>query len=341
MLKTLYRLLGVMVIITTLVVAAGLIEYHYFANTPLNLGEKGLHYEVRSGLGLQEIARDLERRGIIGHWIYLTALGQWQGKAHRIKAGEYEFAPGLTPTQLLDQMTAGQVLEHSLTVVEGWTFKQLLEAVAKDEMLSHTLMMVNDGQIMAKVGWPGEHPEGRFYPDTYYFPKGTTDVAFLQRAHLAMSKRLEAEWRNRSAGLPLNTPYEALILASIVEKETALPSERKPIAGVFIRRLQKGMRLQTDPTIIYGLGVSYNGNITRRDLSRDTAYNTYLHPGLPPTPIALPSAESIHAVLHPELGSSLYFVSRGDGSHEFSETIEQHNNAVQNYQVKGHKDLGG
>ncbi len=335
MLKKFLRVLSLLVIGTTLTAAWAVIEYRHFIATPLTLGIDGMRYEIRPGMGLKDIGQEFSKRGVIKHWAYLAAVGQWQGKAQQIKTGEYQFAPGITPQQLLEQIVAGQVVEHALTIVEGWTFRQCLEAIHRSEELSHTLRGLNDAQIMARIGRPGEHPEGRFFPDTYHFAKGLSDVDFLQRAYRAMDRHLQTEWETRDAGLPLTTPYEALILASIVEKETGLASERRTIAGVFTRRLQKSMRLQTDPTVIYGLGKSYDGNIRRADLTADTPYNTYLHPGLPPTPIALPGAASIHAALHPEPGNALFFVSRGDGSHEFSGSLEAHNKAVLNYQLKG------
>ncbi len=335
MLKIFLRLLSLLTICATLAVAWIVIDYQQFVGTPLNLEGKGMTYEIRPGMGLKDVGQELDKRGVIKHWAYLVGLGQWQGKAHQIKAGEYQFAAGITPQQLLDQIVAGQVLEYSLTIVEGWTFKQFMDAVNGNPELSHTLTGLNDQQIMDRIGWPDQHPEGRFYPDTYHFSKGLSDVAFLQRAYRAMSQRLEAEWQTRETDLPLASPYDALILASIVEKETGLASERKAVAGVFIRRLRQGMRLQTDPTVIYGMGAAYDGDIKRRDLVADTPYNTYVHNGLPPTPIALPGGDSIHAVLHPLTGDDLFFVGRGDGSHEFSETYEAHNKAVTKYQLKG------
>lgn len=293
-----------------------------------------MHYEVAPGMGLGEIARDLEHRGVIERWFYLAGLGYMHDKTDKLKAGEYEFTAPVTPMQLIDKMVAGDVVGYSLTVVEGQTFRQMMNTIHNHEALTHTLVGLSDEEIMAQLGWPGEHPEGRFYPDTYHFPRGMTDVKFLQRAYHTLSERLETEWQNRSPNIPLETPYEALVLASIVEKESALSSERKEIAGVFTRRLQKGMLLQTDPTVIYGMGASFDGDIRRTDLRADTPYNTYVHPGLPPTPIALPSGEAIHAVLHPEQGDSLFFVSRGDGSHVFSATYEQHKEAVREYQLR-------
>jgi UPF0755 protein len=334
MLKQLFRLFSFVLVIGTFVTAWLFIDYREFLDSPVVLGDKPLYYEVKPGANMRVVARDLEKKGAIKHWIYLAGLAQWQKKAHLIKAGEYEFPSGSTPQQLLDQLVAGKVLEYSFTIVEGWTFRQMIHAMQRNRMLKHTLVNLNDQDIMARLGHPGEHPEGRFYPDTYHFPRHTTDVDFLQRAYRAMNDYLEGEWGSRDPNIPLNTPYEALIMASIVEKETGRASERKTIAGVFLRRLQKTMRLQTDPTVIYGMGAMFDGDLRRSDLTRDTPYNTYTRDGLPPTPIALPGPDAIHAVLHPESGDSLYFVARGDGSHEFSDTLKQHNNAVRRHQLK-------
>lgn len=339
MLKLFIRSLGLLITVITLLAAGAAIEYRHFIHTPLAIGASPLHYEIKAGTSLKDIASDLHQRGVLARPYYLVWLAQWQGRAQQIKMGEYEIKPGTMPLELLDQLVAGRVVEYSLTVVEGWTFKQFREAVQRHPALQQTLAGLSDLQLMERLGRNGEHPEGRFYPESYHFPKGATDSAFYQRAYHTMQEYLNKEWGNRDPNLPLKTPYEALILASIVERETAVPSERPAIAGVFLRRLQTGMRLQTDPTVIYGLGIHFDGNLHRRDLERDNPYNTYTRTGLPPTPIALPGAASIHAVLHPEGGKSLFFVARGDGSHTFSETLEEHNQAVQKYQVNPHKPV--
>lgn len=333
MLKALFWAINLFFILLTLAAVGIVIEYRSFVATPVALGVDGLTYDVTPGASVRQIAQDLEWRGAIENWFYLAALARWQGKSQHIKAGEYHFASGIKPIELLDKMVAGEVVMHSFTIIEGWSVKQLLEAVRSNSMLKRTLQ--EPDSLMTMLGAPDQHSEGRFYPDTYHFSKGTSDIDFLRRAYQAMTTRLDLEWQKRDTGLPLQTPEEALILASIVEKETAVPSERPAIAGVFLRRLQQGMRLQTDPTIIYGLGDAYDGDIRRADLKLDTPYNTYLHAGLTPTPIALPSGAAIHAVLHPDAGDSLYFVARGDGSHEFSATLEEHNAAVRKYQLKG------
>ncbi|HET8700520.1 MAG TPA: endolytic transglycosylase MltG [Nitrococcus sp.] len=285
---------------------------------------------VAPGTTLSVLATRFGKRGWIKHPHILRLYGRLSGKAAAIKAGEYAVEPGMTAVQLLDRMVAGAVIQHSLTIVEGWTFRELLLAVESDPMLRHTLPATAAG-VMARLGHAGESPEGRFLPETYRFPKGTTDVAFLKRAYAAMQRLLQTQWAQRAAGLPLQNPYQALILASIVEKETALPSERRQIAGVYIRRLEYGMRLQADPSVIYGLGASFNGDISYSDLRQDSPYNTYTRKGLPPTPIAMPGRDSIAAVLHPAGGDALYFVARGDGTHEFSATLAGHNRAVRKY----------
>ena len=231
-------------------------------------------------------------------------------------------------------MVVGDVISHRFTLVEGWTFRQVLAAIGENETLRHTLEGLPEKEIMRRLEYPGERAEGRFLADTYQFPRDSTDLALLARAYDAMQTFLQAQWRNREPGLPLKDPYEALILASIVEKETAVAAERPQIAGVFVRRLQKGMKLQTDPTVIYGIGEKFDGNIRRRDLTRDTPYNTYTRNGLPPTPICMPGRAAIEAVLHPAPGKTLYFVAKGDGTHYFSATLEEHTRAVRKYQLR-------
>jgi len=294
-----------------------------------------LTYELAPGSNFIQVVNDLSRQGIVDEPRWLRWYARLSGQASRIEAGEYLFEPGLTPRQLVGELVQGRVRQYSLTLIEGWNFRQLKAALASHPALRHTLTGLDDATIMARIGHPGEHPEGRFLPDTYYFPKGTRDTDFLARAYDAMSRVLAEEWAARAPDLPLKTPYEALILASIVEKETGLASERPAIAGVFIRRLRRGMRLQTDPTVIYGMGKAYRGNIRKRDLLKDTPYNTYRRAGLPPTPIAMPGRQAIHATLHPDDSDNLYFVARGDGSHQFSATLEEHNRAVIKYQLKG------
>jgi UPF0755 protein len=267
----------------------------------------------------------------------LVLLAYVTGHARNLKAGEYRFKQGISQRELLQQVVTGRVVEYPLALIEGWTFDQFLQAINSAPKVRQTLNGLSHEQIMERLSRPDLHPEGQFYPDTYYYVAGTTDLQLLQRAFARMQTRVQNEWSARSSDLPLKNSYEALILASIVEKETGRASERPLIAGVFINRLRRGMRLQSDPTVIYGMGQSFDGNLRRRDLLRDSPYSTYTRGGLPPTPIAMPGGDALHAVLHPAPTKALYFVSKNDGSHEFSETLREHNEAVIKYQLRGKK----
>jgi len=330
----LHRVVGILIISVSLLTAWIAMDFRHFADSPLELPEDGIQYILKPGGSVTTLATDLKALGVLENRLYIRLLARWEGQASQLKAGEYLFTVGMSPRSVLNLIVAGKVVNHTLTLVEGWTFRQMMEAVNQNDVLTHTLNDLTDEEIMQRIGHAGEHPEGRFFPDTYHFPRGTTDISFLQRAYNAMDRFLQFEWERRDIGLPLKTPYDAMILASIVERETGVPLERPEIAGVFIRRLQKRMRLQTDPTVIYGMGDAFDGNLRRRDLKTKTPYNTYTNYGLPPTPIAMPGADAIMAALHPAPGSSLYFVARGDGSHQFSETLEIHNKAVRKYQLK-------
>jgi len=330
----LHRLLGMLLILSSLLMAWLAMDFRHFADAPLEFPEHGLQYILEPGSSVNRLAADLKAVGMLENELYLRMLARWEGQASQLKAGEYQFTAGMSPRSMLNLIVAGKVISHTLTLVEGWTFRQVMEVVNQHDALVHTLEGLSDEEMMQRIGHAGEHPEGRFFPDTYHFPRGTTDIAFLQRAYNAMGRFLQFEWEKRDVGLPLKAPYDALILASIVERETGLSQERAQIAGVFVRRLQKRMKLQTDPTVIYGMGDAFDGNIRRRDLKTKTPYNTYTNHGLPPTPIAMPGADAIIATLHPAPGSALYFVARGDGGHQFSETLEKHNKAVRRYQLK-------
>lgn len=330
----LHRILGILIFSVSLLLAWLMMDFRSFAENPLQLPDEGVLYTLTPGSSVGVLAADLNRMKVLDKPLYMRLLARWEGQAAKLQAGEYRIAKGTSPTALLDQIANGRVTSYTLTLVEGWTFRQVIAAISEHEALKHTLEGLPDDEIMRRLGHEGQHPEGRFFPDTYHFPRGTTDTAFLQRAYNAMDRFLTAEWPGRDGGLPLDTPYEALILASIIERETAVPAERPLIAGVFVRRLQKHMKLQTDPTVIYGMGESFDGNIRRADLKADTPYNTYIHRGLTPTPICMPSGDAILAALHPEPGDSLYFVAKGDGSHHFSASLEAHNRAVQKYQLK-------
>jgi len=303
-------------------------DYQDFLETPISL-PSNTHFEIQSGRSIKHIARQLSQQNIIRSARYFEWMARLSGQSTHIKAGEYALKTG-TPEALLSQFIAGKTHQYTLAVIEGWAVKDLIQAISASPHLKHDLHDPTPAHIMTALNYPG-HPEGRFYPDTYHFPKGMTDTAFLRRAYQKMQHTLQQEWDNRSLDLPLKNAYEALILASIVEKETGLPEERHTVAGVFINRLNKGMRLQTDPTVIYGMGATYQGNIRKKDLRQRTPYNTYVIPGLPPTPIALPSQAAIHATLHPEQHRYLYFVATGVGGHTFSKTYKAHNRAVKAY----------
>ena len=333
------RWLAVLVVALALGAAlAGLAwrEAQAWLATPLPVPAEGVVFVIDSGSTLGGVSRDLEAAGVLAQPRRFVWLARWRKSAGAIQAGEYRLSPGTTPDALLAQFTSGRVVQHTFTIIEGWTFQQLRGALREAPLLAQSLNGLSDDAVMRELGFENQHPEGRFFPDTYAFPRGTTDAALLKRAHERMQRELATAWDRRAEGLPLANPDEALILASIIEKESSLDSERDAIAGVFVRRLRRGMRLQTDPTVIYGLGDAYDGNIRRGDLQRDTPYNTYTRGGLPPTPIAMPSAASLAAAVTPREGTALYFVATGDGdgAHFFSDTLEEHNAAVQRYLKK-------
>lgn len=305
-----------------------------FLDRPL-AQEQPLIVTVKPGTSFTALVEQLREHGIFTaprHAFYFSGYARLRGKTQKIQSGEYEIPVGLDANGLLRLLVSGRTRQYPLTVVEGWAFTDLRRALAKHEAIDHRLTDASDAEIMAAIGAEGRHPEGRFLPDTYHFPRGTTDIEFLRRAYRAMEQALEEVWSERQSDLPLESPYEALILASIIEKETAVPEERRRIAGVFVRRLQRGMPLQTDPTVIYGID-DFDGNLRRRDLRTDTPYNTYVNRGLPPTPIALPGPAALRAAVDPAPGEALYFVARGDGSHVFSATLSEHNRAVRKYQL--------
>lgn len=328
------------VLLSAVALAVAGVDFVRFLHGPLGhgdgtVGDQGRIFVIEPGTPVGRVAERLANEGYIERPLYFRLSARVTGAARRIQAGEYVIEPTATPYRLLQQFVAGDVRMYTLTVIEGWTFAEMLRAVQEHEAIRQTLEKREPDSIMAALGHPGQHPEGRFFPDTYRFARGTRDLELLRQAYARMEHILEEEWNARVEDLPLETPYEALILASIVERETGVPEERARIAGVFVERLEQGMRLQTDPTVIYGMGDEFDGNIRFRDLRRDTPYNTYTRAGLPPTPIALPSREAIHATLHPERRGELYFVSTGDGRHVFSKTLEEHNEAVIEYQLGG------
>lgn len=304
---------------------------------PVVLEEPRL-FNVPQGSSFIEVVGRLEAEGLVSNRLWLRLYGRIEPEQTRIKAGQYEFVDGMSPRDMIGAMVSGDTKHWYVQFIEGWTFKDLRAALAKAERLQKVTGEWTSEKIMAAVGAEGEHPEGRFFPDTYAFTSSETDLDLLKRAFDRMETVLAEEWEAREEGLPYSNPYEALIMASIVERETGAPHERDQVAGVFVRRLQKGMRLQTDPTVIYGMGDSYQGRIGRKDLRTYTPYNTYRINGLPPTPIALPGREAIHAALHPDDGDALYFVARGDGTHKFSRTLAEHQKAVREFQLNRRED---
>jgi len=326
-----------------LVVLAGYGVLQRWLDTPLAMGAAPLEIEIPRGQPLAVTARQLAERGVLDHPRWLQLYARATGADARIRAGEYAVPAGTTPRSLLALLESGAVIQHAVTIVEGWTFRELRAALEAEPYLDHTLAGQDEAAVMVALGEPGMPAEGLFFPDTYLFGKGTTDLEILRLARNRMRRELEAAWAARAADLPIHSAYEALILASIVEKETALASERPRIAGVFTERLRIGMRLQTDPTVIYGLGTDFDGNLRRADLERDGPYNTYTRAGLPPTPIALPGAEALRAAVNPDERGELYFVATGlaDGSHEFSRTLKEHQAAVSRYLVRYRKRNAG
>jgi UPF0755 protein len=322
-------------------IAAGLAyllarDYQQVLAAPLPLQGEIL-FELPKGRFLDGLIIDLQARQLLQparHRLYLRIYGRFNPEASRLKAGEYQLTPGMSSVDVIKLLVSGKSVLHELRLVEGLRFEEALKLVQENSVLEHTLPSnVTAFEVMAALDHPEDHPEGRFFPDTYLFPRGTTDVAFLHRAYSAGQKALEEEWARRAPALPYDTPYQALIMASIVERETGVSAERAEIAGVFVRRLQKGMRLQTDPSVIYGLGSAFDGNLRRKDLLTDTPYNSYTRSGLPPTPICLPGRAALQAALNPAAGEALYFVARGDGSHQFSATLQEHVAAVRRYQL--------
>ena len=305
----------------------------WYTTTPTGSGPFPVELHIQRGSALREVAAQLERHGIIEHPFAFSLLGRLTGKAGQIKAGCYLFEASTSPWALLRKLTQGETLLGRITIIEGWTFRQMREALDRHPGLRNDTKGMSDAELLAALGIEAAHPEGLFFPDTYYFERGSSDRALLLRAHHHMQQVLQQAWRDRQPGLPYRSPYEVLIMASLIEKETGAPEERALIAAVFLNRLRLGMRLQTDPTVIYGLGERFDGNLRKADLLTDTPYNTYTRAGLPPTPIALPGSAAIRAAIDPEASRALYFVSKGDGRHQFSNTLDEHNRAVARYQM--------
>lgn len=314
----------------------GWTEYQRFLNTPIEPPVDQTIFVIAPGDNLSRISQRLYQQGLSPTpSIYLDLYGRYQGTASQIKAGEYQISTGTTLPELLQQFIDGKVVQYRFTIIEGMTADELLVKLRQHPKIVVTDEQLTLSKLISVLELPEQHIEGWFLPETYNFPAGTTDIQFLKRAYQNMQAELNKAWAERAEDLPYENPYQALIMASIIEKETGIPEERDEIAGVFVRRLEKGMRLQTDPTVIYGLGDSYDGNIRRNDLRTDTPYNTYTRHGLPPSPICLPSKEAIHAALHPKQGDYLYFVATGeDGRHKFSTNYRDHQQAVRKYQLK-------
>lgn len=303
----------------------------WYARQPLKVATGAAEFTISRGIGMRQAADAIARAGVRIDPRLLTLLARATGHAQKIKAGVYEIKAGITPLQLLLKLEAGETAQSAVLLVEGWTFRQVRAALEKHPDLLHDTEGLTDAQILEQIGASEKQPEGLFFPDTYVFDKHSSALDVLGRAYKAMQTKLSAEWTDRARELPLKSPYEALILASIVEKETGRPEDRSRIANVFINRLRFKWRLETDPTVIYGMGDKYNGTLLRRDLETDTPWNTYTRDGLPPSPIAMPGSASLHAVTHPEGGDWFFFVARRDGGSEFSRTLKEHNRAVERY----------
>jgi UPF0755 protein len=330
-------LLEVGLVLAGLLLGASAWKIHSALQQPLNITQEEL-LDVPNGTTPTGTLNRLEADGLIEDAFWLRVYWRFNLAGQPLHSGEYRMVPGMTMEGLIGVWKRGEVVQYSVTLVEGWNFRQVRAALAKDEKLQQTLAGLSDSQVMDRLGHSGIFPEGRFFPDTYRFVRGTSDVDLLKKAYDRLEEVLAREWAQRAADVPYKQPYQALIMASLIEKETGVPQERGQIAGVFVRRLRLGMLLQTDPTVIYGLGDRYTGKLTRAHLKEPNPYNTYLVPGLPPTPIAMVGREAIHAALNPADGNSLYFVARGDGSHVFSDDLETHNNAVREYQLKRRAD---
>jgi UPF0755 protein len=305
----------------------------YFALTPIDVPAEARELTVKPGRSARAVGRDLVAAGILEEpWSFVT-MARLLRQDNAMQAGNYELPTRITPYRLLEMVARGEVSQAQITFIEGWTFAQMRAALAQHPAVAHDSASLTDAQILRAIGAPDTYPEGLFFPDTYYFSPGTRELKILARAYHTMRTRMDALWPARTPGLPYASPYEALIMASIVEKETGLDADRKMIAAVFVNRLKRSMRLQTDPTVIYGLGAGFDGNLRKIDLETDSPYNTYTRTGLPPTPIALPGQAALEAALQPAPSPALYFVARGDGSSHFSDNLDEHNRAVRRYQL--------
>jgi UPF0755 protein len=328
------RFLNKLLVLILLAIFASVGWVIYFAKQPIVLPASTHDLVLKHGSSLRGIAQQMVREGVLNEpWTFMFLI-RAQGLAGEIKAGNYELRDGMTHYDLFMMITDGITSQRSITFIEGWTFRQVREALNRHEDIRHLSIPMTDEEILRQIGATETVAEGLFFPDSYFFDSGMSDLDILKRAYETMHRKLNAAWEKRAAGLPYRTPYEALIMASIVEKETGRAGERPMIASVFLNRLKLGMRLQTDPTVIYGMGENFDGNLRKRDLQLDGQYNTYTRAGLPPTPIAMPGMAAIEAALHPARSNALYFVGKGDGSHAFSSTLNEHNRAVYRYQLR-------
>lgn len=328
------RILRQLVRTAVLAIAAVAAYGTWYAVSPLAVDSVPAVFEVPPGSSLRSTAQLIESAGVHVRPRHFEMLARLTGRAADIKAGNYELGEATSPVELLDKLTRGAVTQAEIRIIEGWTFAQLRAALDASPVLRHDSAGLKDAEVLARIGGEEGHPEGLFFPDTYLFARGSSDLAVLRRAYRAMQRHLAEEWSLRAAGIPYKSPYEALIMASIVEKETGRAEERDQIAGVLVNRLRIGMALQVDPTVIYGLGAKFDGNLKRVHLNTDGPYNTYQRPGLPPTPIALPGRAALRAAMRPAQTKALYYVSRGDGSSQFSRNLEEHNRAVSKYQLQ-------
>lgn len=324
-----------LVILGALLVVAVLAGFAWVVSSPIVLKTSAIEFNVAPGSGLRSAARQISEAGAdLDPWVFV-ALGKLMRAESSIKAGSYELKSGVTPQQLMEKLTRGDVTQTEIAFIEGWTFRQMRERLDAHPDLRHDSKDLSESEIMQRIGASETYPEGLMFPDTYLFARRSSDLEVLARAYRAMQRHLAREWAGRATALPYSEPYQALIMASIVEKETGKDRDRPLIAAVFGNRLQQGMLLQTDPTVIYGMGAQFDGNLRKRDLQADTPYNTYTRAGLPPTPIAMPGLASLQATLHPAESQALYFVARGDGSSQFSRSLDEHNQAVARYQKGG------
>jgi UPF0755 protein len=317
-------------------IVLGVVGYGaWYVKSPLEMRNLPAEIEIPSGAGLRTVMNQLERTGVNVHRHEFELLARALGRERDIKAGNYLFAHPLTPLELLDKLTRGDVTQADVRLIEGWTFGQFRAALDASPDLRHDSTGLEDAQVLSRLQATESHPEGLFFPDTYLFAKGSSDLAVLRRAYRAQQRHLQTEWDARAPNVPYASPYEVLIMASIIEKETGRAEERDMVAGVLVNRLRIGMRLQADPTVIYGLGAAFDGNLKKIHLLEDGPYNTYTRAGLPPTPIAMPGLASIRSAVRPAKTAALYYVSRGDGSSQFSRNIDEHNRAVSKYQRGG------